>query len=185
MFDNLDFKIQKGDFVGIAGQTGSGKTTLIKLLLRFYETNDGQINFDDTNINNINIKSLRDKIGLVNQEIFLFDGTIKDNICYPSENIDEDLLLKVAKNSQCLEFVEKLPDQFETLIGERGQKLSVGQKQRIGIARALYKNPDILIFDEATSSVDNETEYLIQKSLKEIIYLFYVGGLLSILNPYY
>jgi len=168
VFDNLDFKIQKGDFVGIAGQTGSGKTTLIKLLLRFYETNDGQINFDDTNINNINIKSLRDKIGLVNQEIFLFDGTIKENICYPSENIDEDLLLQVAKNSQCLEFVEKLPNQFETLIGERGQKLSVGQKQRIGIARALYKNPDILIFDEATSSVDNETEYLIQKSLKEI-----------------
>ena len=168
VFDNLDFKIQKGDFVGIAGQTGSGKTTLIKLLLRFYETNDGQINFDDTNINNINIKSLRDKIGLVNQEIFLFDGTIKENICYPSENIDEDLLLQVANNSQCLEFVEKLPDQFETLIGERGQKLSVGQKQRIGIARALYKNPDILIFDEATSSVDNETEYLIQKSLKEI-----------------
>ena len=168
VFNNLNLIIQKGDFIGIAGQTGSGKTTLIKLLLRFYETNDGQINFDEHNINNIKIKSLRDKIGLVNQEIFLFDGTIKDNICYPSENIDEDLLLKVAKNSQCLEFVEKLPDQFETLIGERGQKLSVGQKQRIGIARALYKNPDILIFDEATSSVDNETEYLIQKSLKEI-----------------
>ena len=168
VFNNLNLIIHKGDFIGIAGQTGSGKTTLIKLLLRFYETNDGQINFDEHNINNIKIKSLRDKIGLVNQEIFLFDGTIKENICYPTENIDEDLLLKVAKNSQCLEFVEKLPDQFETLIGERGQKLSVGQKQRIGIARALYKNPDILIFDEATSSVDNETEYLIQKSLKEI-----------------
>ena len=168
VFSNLNFEITKGEFIGIAGQTGSGKTTLIKLLLRFYEIEIGQIRFDDMNINNINIESLRNKIGLVNQEIFLFDGTIKDNICYPSENIDEDLLLKVAKNSQCLEFVEKLPDQFETLIGERGQKLSVGQKQRIGIARALYKNPDILIFDEATSSVDNETEYLIQKSLKEI-----------------
>ncbi len=168
VFSNLNFKIKKGDFIGIAGQTGSGKTTLIKLLLRFYEIEDGQINFDEININDINIKSLRDQIGLVNQEIFLFDGTIKENISYPSENIDEELLLKVAQNSQCMEFVEKLPDQFDTLIGERGQKLSVGQKQRIGIARALYKKPDILIFDEATSSVDNETEYLIQKSLKEI-----------------
>jgi len=168
VFNNLDFEIKRGEFIGIAGQTGSGKTTLIKLLLRFYEIKSGQINFDGLNINDINIKSLRNLIGLVNQEIFLFDGTIKENICYPNETIDENLLLKVAKNSQCLEFVEKLPDRFETLIGERGQKLSVGQKQRIGIARALYKKPDILIFDEATSSVDNETEYLIQKSLKEI-----------------
>ena len=168
VFNNLDFEIKRGEFIGIAGQTGSGKTTLIKLLLRFYEIKSGQINFDGLNINDINIKSLRNLIGLVNQEIFLFDGTIKENICYPNETIDENLLLKVAKNSQCLEFVEKLPDGFETLIGERGQKLSVGQKQRIGIARALYKKPDILIFDEATSSVDNETEYLIQKSLKEI-----------------
>ena len=168
VFSNLNFEITKGEFIGIAGQTGSGKTTLIKLLLRFYEIEIGQIRFDDMNINNINIESLRNKIGLVNQEIFLFDGTIKENICYPNEEIDENLLLKVAGNSQCLEFVEKLPDGFNTLIGERGQKLSVGQKQRIGIARALYKNPDILIFDEATSSVDNETEYLIQKSLKEI-----------------
>ena len=111
---------------------------------------------------------MRSKIGLVNQEIFLFDGTIKENICYSYNNIDEKLLMEVADNSQCLEFIQKLPDGFDTIIGERGQKLSVGQKQRIGIARALYKKPDILIFDEATSAVDNETEYLIQKALKEI-----------------
>ncbi len=168
VFEKLNLHINKGNFIGIAGQTGSGKTTLIKLLFRFYETNTGTINFDDYNINNINIESLRSKIGLVNQEIFLFDGSIKDNICYPNTNIDNTLLMEVSQNSQCMEFIEKLNDGFNTVIGERGQKLSVGQKQRIGIARALYKKPDILIFDEATSAVDNETEYLIQKALKEI-----------------
>ncbi len=168
VFEKLNLHINKGNFIGIAGQTGSGKTTLIKLLFRFYETNTGTINFDDYNINIINIESLRSKIGLVNQEIFLFDGSIKDNICYPNTNIDNRLLMEVSQNSQCMEFIEKLNDGFNTIIGERGQKLSVGQKQRIGIARALYKKPDILIFDEATSAVDNETEYLIQKALKEI-----------------
>jgi len=168
IFKKLNLKINKGDFIGIAGQTGSGKTTLIKLLLRFYDINEGQLLLDNNSIDSINIESLRSKIGLVNQEIFLFDGTIKENICYPNTDIDEKLLMEVSKNSQCNEFIEKLPDGFETLIGERGQKLSVGQKQRIGIARALYKKPDILIFDEATSAVDNETEHLIQKALKEI-----------------
>ena len=168
VFKNLNLQINKGDFIGIAGQTGSGKTTLIKLLFRFYEVNAGVIKYDEHNLNNINIKSLRSKIGLVNQEIFLFDGSIKENICYPHNTMDEKLLIEVSENSQCLEFIKKLPNGFDTIIGERGQKLSVGQKQRIGIARALYKKPDILIFDEATSAVDNETEYLIQKALKEI-----------------
>ena len=168
VFENLNLKINKGDFIGIAGQTGAGKTTLIKLLFRFYEVGSGSIKFDNHNLNDLNIQSLRSKIGLVNQEIFLFDGTIKENICYPHYDIDEALLMEVSGNSQCLEFIEKLPDGFDTIIGERGQKLSVGQKQRIGIARALYKKPDILIFDEATSAVDNETEHLIQKALKEI-----------------
>ena len=168
IFKKLNLKINKGDFIGIAGQTGSGKTTLIKLLLRFYDINQGQLLLDNNSIDSINIESLRSKIGLVNQEIFLFDGTITENICYPNTDIDEKLLMEVSKNSQCSEFIEKLPDGFETLIGERGQKLSVGQKKRIGIARALYKKPDILIFDEATSAVDNETEHLIQKALKEI-----------------
>ena len=168
VFKNLNLEINKEDFIGIAGQTGSGKTTLIKLLFRFYEIKNGQIKIDETNINNIDIASLRSNIGLVNQEIFLFDGTIRENICYPNTNIDEALLMEVAQSSQCLEFIEKLDEGFDTIVGERGQKLSVGQKQRIGIARALYKKPEILIFDEATSAVDNETEYLIQKALKEI-----------------
>ena len=168
VFKNLNLEINKEDFIGIAGQTGSGKTTLIKLLFRFYEIKNGEIKIDGTNINNIDIASLRSNIGLVNQEIFLFDGTIRENICYPNTDIDESLLMEVAQSSQCLEFIEKLDDGFDTIVGERGQKLSVGQKQRIGIARALYKKPEILIFDEATSAVDNETEYLIQKALKEI-----------------
>ena len=168
VFKNLNLEINKEDFIGIAGQTGSGKTTLIKLLFRFYEIKNGQIKIDETNINNIDIASLRSNIGLVNQEIFLFDGTIRENICYPNTDIDEALLMEVAQSSQCLEFIEKLDEGFDTIVGERGQKLSVGQKQRIGIARALYKKPEILIFDEATSAVDNETEYLIQKALKEI-----------------
>jgi len=168
VFKNLNLEINKEDFIGIAGQTGSGKTTLIKLLFRFYEIKNGEIKIDGTNINNIDIASLRSNIGLVNQEIFLFDGTIRENICYPNTDIDDSLLMEVAQSSQCLEFIEKLDDGFDTIVGERGQKLSVGQKQRIGIARALYKKPEILIFDEATSAVDNETEYLIQKALKEI-----------------
>ena len=168
VFKNLNLEINKEDFIGIAGQTGSGKTTLIKLLFRFYEIKNGEIKIDGTNINDIDIASLRSNIGLVNQEIFLFDGTIRENICYPNTDIDDSLLMEVAQSSQCLEFIEKLDDGFDTIVGERGQKLSVGQKQRIGIARALYKKPEILIFDEATSAVDNETEYLIQKALKEI-----------------
>jgi len=168
VFKNLSLKIKKGEFIGIAGQTGSGKSTLIKLLFRFYDIKNGSIKFNDKKIEDINIKSLRKKIGLVNQEIFLFDGTIKENICYPFTEINEDKLYESALNSQSLEFINKLHLGFDTLVGERGQKLSVGQKQRIGIARALYKDPDILIFDEATSAVDNETEALIQKALKEI-----------------
>ena len=168
VFNSLNLEIKKESFVGIAGQTGSGKTTLIKLLFRFYELNAGEIKLDGLNINDVNLESLRSKIGLVNQEIFLFDGTIQENIAYPNSKIDKTLLMEVAKSSQCLEFIEKLDDGFDTLIGERGQRLSVGQKQRIGIARALYKKPEILVFDEATSAVDNETEFLIQKALKEI-----------------
>tara|TARA_B100000029_G_scaffold501795_1_gene575942 strand:- start:44 stop:1828 length:1785 start_codon:yes stop_codon:yes gene_type:complete len=167
VFNNLNLTIQKNSFVGIVGQTGAGKTTIIKLLLRFYDSINGDIKIGENNIKDIKIKNLRENIGYVSQEIFMFDGSVKDNIAYP--NLDnDDKIIKAAKQSQAHEFIKKLPEGYETFIGERGQKLSAGQKQRIAIARALYKNPQILIFDEATSSVDNETELLLQKALHEI-----------------
>ena len=167
VFNNLNLTIQKNSFVGIVGQTGAGKTTIIKLLLRFYDSINGDIKIGENNIKDIKIKNLRENIGYVSQEIFMFDGSVKDNIAYP--NLDnDDKIIEAAKQSQAHEFIKKLPEGYETFIGERGQKLSAGQKQRIAIARALYKNPQILIFDEATSSVDNETELLLQKALHEI-----------------
>ena len=161
-------KIKSNSLVGIVGKTGLGKSTLIKLLLRLYNIDSGQINIGKYNINSISLKSLRENIGLVSQETFLFDGTISDNICYPILDTDLDKIIRAAELSQCDEFIDRFPDGYNTLIGERGQRLSVGQKQRISIARAILKDPSILIFDEATSSVDNRTENLIQKSLKDI-----------------
>ena len=168
VFDNLSFRISSNSLIGIVGKTGVGKTTLIKLLLRLYDLQTGSINIGKNNINDITLKSLRENIALVSQETFLFDGTISDNISYP--NLDAKLkdIKSVSKLSQCDEFIDRFPLGYDTIIGERGQKLSVGQKQRISIARAIIKDPSILIFDEATSSVDNKTENLIQKSLKEI-----------------
>jgi|TARA_B100001741_G_C16533803_1_gene590842 ATP-binding cassette subfamily B protein len=168
LFNNLNLKIKKNSLLGIVGQTGSGKTTIIKLLLRFYDPIKGQIKIGDSNIKDIKINNLREHIGYVSQEIFMFDGSVKDNIAYPPSNNNLDDIILAAKQSQAHEFIKKLPNGYDTFIGERGQKLSVGQKQRIAIARALYKNPQILIFDEATSAVDNETELLLQKALNEI-----------------
>ena len=167
IFDNLNLTIKKNSLVGIVGQTGSGKTTIIKLLLRFYDTISGSVNIGSNEIKNIKIKNLRENIGYVSQDIFMFDGSIKDNIAYPNIG-DNDKVVTAAKQSQAHEFIMKLESGYDTLIGERGQKLSEGQKQRIAIARAIYKNPPILIFDEATSSVDNETELLLQKALYNI-----------------
>jgi ATP-binding cassette subfamily B protein len=167
IFNNLNLTINKNTLVGIVGQTGSGKTTIIKLLLRFYDTIDGSITIGSHEIKNIKLKNLRENIGYVSQDIFMFDGSIKDNIAYPNIGND-DQIITVAKQSQAHEFIVKLENGYDTSIGERGQKLSEGQKQRIAIARALYKNPPILIFDEATSSVDNETELLLQKALYNI-----------------
>ena len=168
VFKDLSLDIKSNSLVGIVGKTGVGKSTLIKLLLRLYNIDSGQIKIGSNNINSIALKSLRRNIGLVSQETFLFDGTISDNISYPILDTHIDKIKRAAELSQCDEFIDRFPEGYNTVIGERGQRLSVGQKQRISIARAILKDPSILIFDEATSSVDNRTENLIQKSLKDI-----------------
>ena len=165
IINNFNLQINSGQLIGIVGSTGSGKTTIAKLLLRFYDTADGEILIGGKNIKNLSIKALRQNIGFVSQETFLFDGSIKDNICYSHNEYDQNKMIQAAKIAQAHEFIDKLTLKYDTSIGERGQILSVGQKQRLSIARAIYKNPSILIFDEATSSVDNLTEKLIQEAI--------------------
>ncbi len=165
LFENLNMKIPFGSSVGIVGDTGSGKTTIAKLLLRLYETNSGTIFMGDYNINDLNLELLRKKIGIVNQESFLFNSNIRDNICYGIDNPKSEQIELAAKQSQAWEFIARMPKGFDTVVGERGQTISGGQRQRIAIARTLMRKPEIIIFDEATSSVDNQTEQLIQRAL--------------------
>ena len=168
LFENFSLKIPFGSSVGIVGDTGSGKTTIAKLLLRLYEPNSGSICIGNHNIEEIDINSLRKKIGIVSQDSFLFNSTIKDNISYGIVNPLEKDIKEASIQSQSFEFIDKLPLGFGTFIGERGQTLSGGQQQRIAIARTLMRKPDVIIFDEATSSVDNRTEQLIQRALFNI-----------------
>ena len=168
LFHEFSMHIKNGTSVGIVGDTGSGKTTLAKLLLRLYDPVSGAIKIGDSDIRDVSIESLRNKIGVVNQETFLFDGSIRKNIAYGNKDCEEDDIIRAAEQSQCTEFISSLSDGYDTIIGERGQKLSGGQKQRLAIARAIVRQPDILIFDEATSSVDNKTERLIQKTFMDI-----------------
>ena len=168
LFDEFSMDIKNGTSVGIVGDTGSGKTTLAKLLLRLYDPVSGAIKIGDSDIKDVSIERLRNKIGVVNQETFLFDGSIRKNIAYGNKDCKEDDIMRAAGQSQCTEFISSLSDGYDTIIGERGQKLSGGQKQRLAIARAIVRQPDILIFDEATSSVDNKTERLIQKTFMDI-----------------
>ena len=165
ILNNVNLTINSGQTTAIVGSTGSGKSTLIKLLLRLYEINNGSIKFDSTNLKDIELSSLREKIGLVSQDVFLFEGTVLENIAYGDLSASEREVWNAAQKSEADEFINKLPQKENTIVGERGQKLSGGQRQRISIARAILKNPEILILDEATSSVDNETEAAIQRSL--------------------
>ncbi len=164
----INFKIPAKTTIGIVGLTGSGKSTLIKLLLRIYEANKGKIFIDGISIKDIKLKELRKCISLVSQETYLFDGTVRENISYGSENANTNDIVMAAKISEAHSFIEQLPHGYNTLVGERGQILSGGQRQRIALSRAVLKNAPILILDEATASVDNETEVLIQKSLSKI-----------------
>ena len=162
---DVNVEIIKGKTTAIVGSTGSGKSTLIKLILRFYEKKSGNILFDNVEIESLTIDSLRSKIGLVSQDVFLFEGTVFENIAYGNIDASIEEVWNAARLSESDKFISELPNQENTIVGERGQKLSGGQRQRISIARAILKNPEILILDEATSSVDNETEAAIQRSL--------------------
>ena len=165
VLNNVSLEIQKGSTTAIVGSTGSGKSTLIKLLLRLYDVESGKIIYDEENIQDLNIHNLRKNIGLVSQDIFLFEGTVFENIAYGNLDATENEIWNAARLSESDEFINLLPNKKDTIVGERGQKLSGGQRQRISIARAILKNPEILILDEATSAVDNETEAAIQRSL--------------------
>ncbi|MGL4363030.1 MAG: ABC transporter ATP-binding protein [Cellulosilyticaceae bacterium] len=165
---NIDLKIPKGKMVALVGPSGGGKTTLCNLIPRFYDATEGDILIDSKSIYNITRKSLRHHIGIVQQEVFLFTGTIKENILYGKQNASDDEVINAAKKANIHEFIIALPDGYDTYVGERGVKLSGGQRQRLSIARVFLKNPSILILDEATSALDNATEYLIQQSMEEV-----------------
>jgi len=161
----INLNIESGKTTAIVGSTGSGKSTLIKLLLRLYDLDSGAINFDSTELKELRLESLRKNIGLVSQDVFLFEGTVFENIAYGNLEASDDEVWDAANQSEATDFIKQLPNKENTIVGERGQKLSGGQRQRISIARAILKNPEILILDEATSAVDNETEAAIQRSL--------------------
>ncbi len=165
---HLTLKIPARQNIAIVGATGSGKSTLVKLLLRFYEVESGRITLDGIDLKDLNLMDLRGAIGLVSQDVFLFHGTVAENIAYGTFNATEREIRMAAQMAEADEFIDQLPQGYDTIVGERGQKLSGGQRQRLAIARAILKNPPILILDEATSAVDNETEAAIQKSLEKI-----------------
>ncbi|MBX9865572.1 MAG: ATP-binding cassette domain-containing protein, partial [Burkholderiales bacterium] len=168
LFKHLSFKIAAGENIAFVGSTGSGKSTLVKLLLRFYQNQAGEILLDGQPIDELSLNSLRSQIGVVSQETFLIDGSIADNIRYGSFTASLDEVLRVAKLVEADNFIKQLPNGYQTLVGERGQKLSGGQRQRIALARAILKNPAILILDEATSALDNHTEDMIQQAMLEV-----------------
>lgn len=166
--NHLSLTVPAGQTIALVGATGSGKSTIVKLLLRFYEIQQGRILLDGHDIRELRLHDLRKAIGLVSQDVYLFHGTVYENIAYGSFGAGMEAVTAAAKAAEAHEFIMELPDGYETVVGERGQKLSGGQRQRISIARAVLKNPPVLVLDEATSAVDNETEAAIQRSLERI-----------------
>ena len=169
MIQNVNFTARSNEMVALVGASGSGKTTLMNLLLRFYEPLSGEIRVDGHNIRNISINSLRAAISLVTQDVFLFNDSVLNNITYGSSDFSFEDVKKSAEIARAAEFIETLPDKYNTVVGERGALLSTGQRQRISIARAILKKPAILIFDEATSSLDSESESLIQEAMVDVM----------------
>ncbi|CUH91946.1 ABC transporter ATP-binding protein [Herbinix luporum] len=168
VFRNINLKVKAGEYIALVGSSGVGKTTMCSLIPRFYEVSEGLITIDGIDIKDIKLKSLRKNIGIVQQDVYLFAGTVMDNIRYGNANATEEDVIRAAKNANAHDFIMELPEGYYTDIGQRGVKLSGGQKQRLSIARVFLKNPPILIFDEATSSLDNESEKVVQESLEKL-----------------
>jgi ATP-binding cassette subfamily B protein len=166
--EDIDFTVEAGDTVAFVGPTGAGKSTLVKLLLRLYDVDEGAITIDGHDLRDVTTRSLRSTIGYVSQDTFLFDGSVAENIRYGQFDADREAVVEAAKAAEAHDFVQNLPDGYETRIGERGVKLSGGQRQRLSIARTVMQDPEILVLDEATSAVDTETEMLIQRSLDRL-----------------
>lgn len=168
VLSHVSFEIPAGKSIALVGPSGSGKTTICSLLPRFYDVTEGRVTIDGNDVRKLTLESLRSQIGLVSQDVYLFGGSIKDNIAYGKPDATMDEIVDVAKKANIHDFIMELPDKYDTFVGERGTRLSGGQKQRISIARVFLKNPPVLILDEATSALDNESERFIQKSLEEL-----------------
>ncbi len=169
VLDEVSFSIQKGEVVALVGPSGSGKSTIADLIPRFFDVSKGELRIDGNDVRKISFSSLRGSMGIVTQEVILFNDTIRKNIAYGQSDVTEEAIQKAAEAANALEFIEQTPDGFDTLIGERGVNLSGGQKQRLAIARALLKNPPILILDEATSALDTESEKMVQKAIEVLM----------------
>lgn len=168
VLSHVSFEIPAGKSIALVGPSGSGKTTICSLLPRFYDVTDGRVTIDGNDVRKLTLESIRSQIGLVSQDVYLFGGSIKDNIAYGKPDATMDEIVDAAKKANIHDFIMELPDKYDTFVGERGTRLSGGQKQRISIARVFLKNPPVLILDEATSALDNESERFIQKSLEEL-----------------
>lgn len=168
VLSHVSFEIPAGKSIALVGPSGSGKTTICSLLPRFYDVTDGRVTIDGNDVRKLTLESLRSQIGLVSQDVYLFGGSIKDNIAYGKLDATMDEIVDAAQKANIHDFIMELPDKYDTFVGERGTRLSGGQKQRISIARVFLKNPPVLILDEATSALDNESERFIQKSLEEL-----------------
>ena len=169
VLNQIDFSIKKGQNVALVGESGSGKTTLINLIPRFYDVTEGKVSIDGKNLSSLYINELRSLISLVSQDAILFNTSIADNIAFGEEEPDMNRVIEAAKTANAHNFISKFENSYSTVIGERGNKLSGGQKQRLSIARAVYKNPEILILDEATSALDMESEKLVQQALDQVM----------------
>lgn len=168
VLEHIDLYVPAGEYVALVGPSGIGKSTLCSLIPRFYEVSAGRVLVDGQDVRRLHLKSLRDNIGIVQQDVYLFAGTVYDNIAYGRPGVDADAVIEAAKNANAHEFIMELPQGYDTDIGQRGIKLSGGQKQRLSIARVFLKNPPILIFDEATSALDNESEKVVQESVEKL-----------------